>query len=56
MSDKIIELGGSVSDGVTKETTCLIVKDITSNSSKVQKARKNGIEIIDRETFSQTFL
>lgn len=56
LSDKIIELGGSVSDGVTKETTCLIVKDITSNSSKMQKARKNGIEIIDRETFLQTYL
>jgi DNA ligase (NAD+) len=56
MSDKIIELGGVVSDGVTKETTCLIVKDMTSNSSKVQKARKNGIEIIDRETFLQTYL
>lgn len=56
MSDKISELGGAVSDGVTKETTCLIVKDITSNSSKVQKARKNGITIIDRETFLQTYL
>jgi DNA ligase (NAD+) len=56
LSEKIIELGGSVSDGVTKETTCLIVKDITSNSSKVQKARKNGIEIIDRETFLQIYL
>ena len=56
MSDKIIELGGVVSDGVTKETTCLIVKDSSSTSSKVQKARKNGITIIDRETFLQTYL
>ena len=56
MADKIVELGGRLSDGVTKETTCLIVKDITSKSSKVQKAIKNGISIIDREMFLQTYL
>ena len=56
MVDKITSLGGIVNDGVTKETTCLIVKDITSNSSKVQKALKNGITIIDREMFLQTYL
>ena len=56
MSDKIKELGGNVTDGVTKETTCLIVKDTTSNSSKIQKARKNGISIIERDMFLQTYL
>lgn len=56
MSEKIVELGGVVSDGVTKATTCVIVKDITSNSSKVQKALKNGVSIIDKETFLQTYL
>lgn len=56
IADKIVSLGGRISDGVTKETTCLIVKDITTNSSKIQKAIKNGISIIDKEMFLQTYL
>lgn len=56
MADKIVELGGVVSDGVTKTTNCLVVKDITSNSSKVQKAMKNGIEILEIDTFREKYL
>lgn len=56
MADKIVELGGVVSDGVTKATNCLVVKDITSNSSKIQKAMKNGIEILEIDTFREKYL
>lgn len=56
MADKIAELGGVVSDGVTKTTNCLVVKDITSNSSKIQKAMKNGIEILEIDTFREKYL
>lgn len=56
MADKIVELGGVVSDGVTKTTNCLVVKDITSNSSKIQKAMKNGIEILEIDTFREKYL
>lgn len=54
--NNIIELGGVVGDGVTKATTCLIVKDATSNSSKIQKAMKNGIEILEIDTFREKYL
>lgn len=47
----IKENGGVVGDGVTKETNCLIVKDINSTSSKVKKAEKMGIEILDIDGF-----
>ena len=56
LSAKISEMGGMVGDGVTKETNCLIVKDINSTSSKVQKARKNGIEILDIDGFKEKYL
>ena len=56
MADKIMELGGTVSDGVTKATNCLVVKDVTSNSSKIQKAIKNGIEILEIDTFREKYL
>ena len=46
----------AVSDGVTKTTNCLVVKDITSNSSKIQKAMKNGIEILEIDTFREKYL
>lgn len=53
---QIQTFGGVVGDSVTKETNCLIVKDINSTSSKVQKARKNGIEILDIDGFKSKYL
>lgn len=53
---KIEELGGVISDGVTKLTTCLIVKDLSSNSSKMKKAEKMGIEIMDIDGFTEKYL
>lgn len=47
--------GGVVGDGVTKETNCLIVKDINSTSSKVKKAQKMGIEILDIHGFKEKY-
>ena len=52
---KIEELGGVVGDGVTKTTTCLIVKDLSSTSSKVKKAEKMGIEILDINGFKEKY-
>lgn len=56
MFSKIEELGGVVGDGVTKSTNCLIVKDLTSNSSKMKKAEKMGIEILDIDGFKEKYL
>lgn len=56
LAAEIVRLGGIVGDGVTKATNCLMVKDINSASSKVQKARKNGIEILDIDGFKAKYL
>jgi DNA ligase (NAD+) len=42
--------GGRVASGVSKNTTLLVLKDANSTSSKAQKARTLGIEIIDLPT------
>jgi len=47
----INHLGGIVKDGITKNTTDLIVKDIDSTSSKVMKAYEMGINIIQIDDF-----
>ena len=52
---EIKDNGGVVGDGVTKETNCLIVKDINSTSSKVKKAQKMGIEILDIDGFKEKY-
>lgn len=53
---EIKDNGGVVGDGVTKETTCLIVKDINSTSSKVKKAQKMGIEILNIDGFKTKYM
>lgn len=45
--EEIVAQGGSIASGVSKNTTLLVVKDVTSSSSKMQKALSLGIEIID---------
>ena len=42
----IIEHGGEVSDGLTKNTTFLVVPSLDISSSKIQKAKKYGVQII----------
>jgi hypothetical protein len=39
--------GNSVIDTLTKEVNILVVKDINETSSKIEKARKYGIDIIE---------
>ena len=45
------DLGYQVSSSVTKETTLLLCADTSGNSSKLTKARKNGIDILSYEDF-----
>ena len=45
------ENGGIVSKSITKEVTYLVTADPDSNSSKIQKARKSGINIISEDEF-----
>jgi NAD-dependent DNA ligase len=51
LTAKLIADGHRVVDGVTKETTHLIVKDKNSTSSKMKKAQKMGIKIVQRDEF-----
>jgi DNA ligase (NAD+) len=46
-------LGGEVKTGVSKGLTYLVQSDPSSNSSKSQKARKYGTEIIDEDQFME---
>lgn len=43
--------GGTVASGVTKGLSFLVLADPESTSSKAQKARKLGVEILDSESF-----
>ena len=56
MFGKIKSLGGVIGDGVNKHTTCLVVKDLSSTSSKMKKAEKMGIEILDINGFKEKYL
>lgn len=47
--DKIKSLGGEVQDGIRKDTTHLVVKDASKRTSKLEKAEKQGIKILDIE-------
>ena len=44
---KLQEIGYVIVDSVTKETNILIVKDKTKSSSKIEKAKKLGIKIVE---------
>lgn len=43
LEQQIVENGGTLTDGVTKETTILILKDVNSTSSSAKKARDRGL-------------
>lgn len=49
----LLSRGHKVVNGVTRDCNVLVVADLSSQSSKSQKAREKGIRIVDRETFSK---
>lgn len=53
---QIESYGGQVIDSLAKDTTCLVTRDIESNSSKVKNARKWGIEILTPDDFVKKYL
>jgi DNA ligase (NAD+) len=46
LEQKIQSEGGEIVSGVSKNTTHLVVKDVTSTSSKMQKAKDLGVKIM----------
>jgi len=55
LADEIVSRGGKNLSGISKNVTHLICKDKNSSSSKMVKAKKLGIEIMDVEEL-ETFL
>ncbi len=53
--EAIEDLGGSVSDGVSKNTDYLICNDIRINSSKMKKAKALGIPVLTEAAFIRRF-
>lgn len=51
LENTIEQQGGNVSSGVSKKTSLVVAKDITENSSKIQKANQLGIPVVSLETF-----
>ena len=53
--EAIEEMGGSVSDSVSKNTDYLICNDIKSSSSKMKKAKSMGISVLTELAFIRRF-
>ena len=51
LEDKIINKGGSISNSVNKMVKYLVVKDINTSSSKIDKANKLKIPVISINDF-----
>ena len=51
LETKLIENGNDISQTITKNVNILIVKNKNDQSSKIEKAKKLNIEIIDYPNF-----
>lgn len=56
MERTIIDLGGSVTSAVSKNTTVVITKDVTAKSTKLEKARALNIRILTPYDFLSEFV
>lgn len=55
IAEFIVLNGGKVESGIKSNVTDIIVKDITSKSQKIEKAKKKGINIIGFNSFIQNY-
>lgn len=53
LKEKILNLGGKITESISKNTTYLIVKDKDVITSKISKAKKLNIKIVDKDEFNQ---
>ena len=51
----VVSEGGKIVSGVSKNTTHLVVKDTSATSSKIQKARALGVQILSLTEFNTKF-
>ena len=56
MEKRIVDGGGSIGSSVSGKTTVVIAKDPSENSSKLNKARELGIEVIGVADFEKKYL
>lgn len=56
LEQKIIDNGGKVTSGVSKKTTCLIVADIETTSTKAKKAFALNLPVLTVNGFLQNYL
>ena len=54
--NRVINAGGKIINGVSKNTTHLVVKDKSAVTSKIIKAQSIGIKILDVEEFNALYL
>ena len=52
---KIVKEGGTIVNSISSKTTLLIAKDISSNSSKIKKAKEMNILIMSYDEFVSKF-
>lgn len=55
MEQEIVNGGGKIGSSISGKTTILIAKDPTETSSKLDKARELGIEIISFDNFTKKY-
>jgi len=55
LKGEIEALGGEVADTLTSKTTILLAKDTSEESSKIDKARKLKIPIMDVDGFKKKY-
>lgn len=53
IKNQIINNGGKIADSFNNSVTILVAKDISSNSSKIEKAKKKGIKILDMKLLKE---
>ena len=51
LKQKIVSLGGTVSDSVSSKTYAVITKDKSDKSTKIEKAKAGGVIVMTREEF-----
>ncbi len=56
LEDTIVLHGGKVSNTLSKNTTSLVVKDTSDESSKIQKAKKLNVSILSVDDFTKKYI
>ena len=56
LEDTIVLHGGKVSNSLSKNTTALVVKDTSDETTKIQKAKKLNVSILSVDEFTKKYI